>query len=78
MIKVNDKINQFQEKSNLISEPSREILVKGKYDVIVAGGGPAGTAAAITAARMGAKTLLVEMGGALGGICRENFYRLYR
>ncbi len=37
------------------------------YDTIVCGGGMAGTAAAITAARNGAKTLLVESGGDLGG-----------
>jgi hypothetical protein len=38
------------------------------YDVIVAGGGPAGTMAAIAAARNGAKTLLVERYGFLGGM----------
>lgn len=37
-------------------------------DVIVAGGGPAGCTAAIAAARAGAKTLLVEATGALGGM----------
>lgn len=40
----------------------------GKYDVIVCGGGPAGFAAAISAARSGAKTLIVERNGCLGGI----------
>lgn len=38
------------------------------WDVIVCGGGPAGCAAAAAAARMGAKTLLVEASGALGGM----------
>lgn len=37
------------------------------YDVIVAGGGTAGTAAAIASARAGAKTLLLERHGCLGG-----------
>ena len=37
------------------------------YDVIVAGGGPAGVAAAIAAARSGAKTLLIEASASLGG-----------
>lgn len=37
------------------------------YDVIVCGGGTAGAAAAISAARQGAKTLVVERLGALGG-----------
>ena len=39
----------------------------GKYDVIVFGGGTAGTVAAIQAARAGARTLLVEKNGLLGG-----------
>ena len=39
-----------------------------KYDVIVAGGGMAGVAAAIAAARSGAGTLLVEQGAMLGGL----------
>ncbi len=38
------------------------------YDVIVAGAGPAGVAAAISAARQGAKTLIIEQQGRLGGI----------
>ena len=38
-----------------------------QYDVIVAGAGPAGTAAAIDAARQGAKTLLIEKNPFAGG-----------
>jgi ribulose 1,5-bisphosphate synthetase/thiazole synthase len=38
------------------------------YDLVVAGGGPAGSAAAICAARLGAKVLLVEATGCLGGM----------
>ena len=38
------------------------------YDVIVAGGGPAGIAAAVSAARLGAKTALIERYGILGGM----------
>ena len=40
----------------------------GEYDVVVAGGGPAGFAASIAAARGGLKTLVVEAGGCLGGV----------
>ena len=50
-----------------LHEPARDIPVLGEYDVIVCGGGPAGCAAAIAAARHGAKTLLVEKDGYLGG-----------
>ncbi|MGD0374860.1 MAG: FAD-dependent oxidoreductase [Streptosporangiaceae bacterium] len=37
------------------------------YDVAVVGGGPAGSVAAIQAAQLGARTLLVEKNGMLGG-----------
>lgn len=40
----------------------------GRYEVVVVGGGPAGSAAAIAASRMGAKTLLIEATGCLGGV----------
>ena len=46
----------------------REIAADDSYDVVVAGGGPAGSAAAICAARLGAKVLLVEATGCLGGM----------
>lgn len=49
-------------------EDKRGIVVKGNYDVIVAGGGVAGVAAALAAAREGAETLLIEKGVVLGGL----------
>lgn len=42
------------------------------YDVIVAGGGFTGVAAAVAAARRGQKTLLLERGNALGGAAVHN------
>lgn len=49
-------------------EPQRETPVVENSDVVVCGGGPAGVTAAITAARLGAKTRLIELHGCLGGI----------
>ena len=46
----------------------REIPVDESYDILVAGGGPAGAAAAVCAARLGAKVLLAEATGCLGGM----------
>lgn len=50
------------------SEAAREIPVIREADVIVVGGGPGGAAAAITAARNGARTVLLERYGHLGGM----------
>lgn len=47
---------------------SLQTSVAGEYDVIVCGGGPAGIAAALSAARSGARTMLIEVNGCLGGI----------
>ncbi len=46
----------------------RTIPAEGGWDLVVAGGGPAGTAAAVCAARLGAKVLLAEQTGCLGGM----------
>lgn len=51
-----------------LTEPARQTPVWGEYDVVVLGGGPAGMAAAVAAARAGRKTLLVERYGFLGGM----------
>jgi hypothetical protein len=53
--------------SSVIVETSKQTPVRGEYDVIVLGGGPAGIAAAVAAARQGSSTLLVERYGFLGG-----------
>lgn len=49
-------------------EPKRQIPVTHEVDVLVVGAGPAGVCAAISAARMGADTMLIEQQGAVGGI----------
>jgi len=51
-----------------ITEPERRTEVYGEFDVVVLGGGPAGIAAAVAAAKAGRSTLLVERYGFLGGM----------
>ena len=57
-------IRQNEDKQNLNAE---NISTK-KYDIIVVGGEPEGIAAAVSSARNGMKTLLIEQGNALGGL----------
>lgn len=54
--------------TDYIQEPARRTPVADDVDVLVAGGGPAGIAAALSAARAGSRTLLVERYGYLGGM----------
>lgn len=51
-----------------VQEPARAIPVFRDCDVLVAGGGPAGTAAAVAAARTGADVVLLERCNHLGGL----------
>lgn len=51
-----------------IREPARDIPVSASFDVAVVGGGVAGVAAALAAARSGVSVLLVERYCALGGL----------
>ena len=50
-----------------VQEPSRKTPVYGDYEVVVVGGGPAGIAAAIAAARAGRATICIERYGFCGG-----------
>jgi hypothetical protein len=58
----------ISKRKGYLMEKEREIPVKGEFDVIVCGGGPAGVAAAVEAGRLGAKTMLIENNGCLGGV----------
>lgn len=51
-----------------VEEPAREVPILLECDVLVVGGGPSGVAAALSAARMGMKTCLVERYNHLGGL----------
>jgi len=57
-----------QRPTRMYREPARDLPVFAETDVLVVGGGPAGCAAAIAAARTGADVLLVERYGHLGGL----------
>ncbi len=57
VLKVNDYLME-----------ERKLPLDDSWDVVVVGGGPAGCAAAAACAREGAKTLLIEATGALGGM----------
>ncbi len=55
-------------KDGKVYMPAREVPRFYEADVVVVGGGPAGFAAAVSAARAGAKVALVESAGSLGGL----------
>jgi len=57
-----------QTSGRFVTEPERQIPLLAETDVLVIGGGPAGTAAAIAASRTGAETYLVERYNHLGGL----------
>jgi hypothetical protein len=58
----------MQATTSTMREPARDVKVVAEADVVVVGGGPAGLAAAIGAARNGASVLLLERYNHLGGL----------
>lgn len=63
--------------SSVIIEPEKKLEVYGEYDVLVCGGGVAGIAAALAAARQGAKVLLLEREYMLGGLATLGLVTIY-
>ena len=55
-------------KHDFFMEPEKRIPVSDEVDILVAGGGPAGVGAALSAARLGMKTMIIEMLDCLGGV----------
>ena len=62
---------------NAFISESLQTPVAAEYDVLVAGGGIAGIAAALSAARCGAKTMLLERGFMLGGLATAGLVTIY-
>ena len=54
--------------ATMYQEAPRQIPVLDSVDVLVVGGGPAGFGAAVAAGRQGAKTMLIEQSGMVGGV----------
>ncbi|MGH2519851.1 MAG: FAD-dependent oxidoreductase, partial [Chloroflexota bacterium] len=61
-------LSSSQRPNRVYTEPARDTPVFAETEVLVVGGGPAGCAAAVAAARAGAQVLLVERYGHLGGL----------
>ena len=61
-----------------VTEPARELPVRYEgYDVVVAGGGVAGVAAALAAAEEGSRVLLLERMFGLGGLATLGLIAIY-
>ena len=58
-------------------EPAKELSIYGEYDTVVVGGGFAGIAAALAAARGGNKVLLCEKMFVLGGLGTAGLVTIY-
>jgi hypothetical protein len=61
----------------VIEEEARQTAIAAECDVLVAGGGIAGIAAAVAAARNGAKVLLMEREYTLGGLATLGLITIY-
>lgn len=62
------KFKRRRPSDKTVAEPARSLPVHTECDVLVVGGGPAGTAAAVAAARLGADVVLLERYNHLGGL----------
>jgi succinate dehydrogenase/fumarate reductase flavoprotein subunit len=59
-----------------LHEPARELPLLTRADVLVVGGGTAGVAAAVAAARSGARVVLAEASSSLGGLATSGLIAL--
>ena len=68
LVMDNGNLPKAEAKTSDMTYGEKKLPVLYDVDVCVVGGGPSGAAAAVNAARKGAKTVLVERGVALGGL----------
>lgn len=61
-------VTPVQSTRKTVTEMERQIPILAETDVLVIGGGPAGTAAAIAANRTGPETYIIELYNHLGGL----------
>lgn len=71
---MNRKIDPY---TSTIVEAERIIPVRSYYDVVVVGGGIAGVASALAAARLGKKVLIIERMFSLGGLATLGLVTIY-
>jgi FAD dependent oxidoreductase len=62
------KLERRKASGRVVEEPAQTVPVHTECDVLVVGGGPSGTAAAVAAARLGADVVLLERYNHLGGL----------
>jgi FAD dependent oxidoreductase len=62
------RLDRRKGSGRVIEEPVQQIPVHTECDVLVVGGGPSGTAAAVAAARLGADVVMLERYNHLGGL----------
>jgi hypothetical protein len=65
---VRDALGSLGSWVKTVPQDQAPLPILGRYDVVVVGGGTAGTPAGIGAARQGAKTLVIEYLHGLGGV----------
>lgn len=66
--KAGERTTGEEQNKQTYREAARDVPIIEQADVVVCGAGPAGVAAAIAAAKSGAKARLIEANGCLGGV----------
>lgn len=62
---------------NFITEPAKKIPVCYEADICVIGGGTCGVAAAVRAAKLGAKVVIIEKNNRFGGVATTGLVNIW-